>query len=205
MVKCVGGGGRTGCTHPPGVCQDPAPPPWPMSNKHDTDKIVQALAFRGTPFEHLRVFPLRSEAGSSYRKRELNLNLSGKEIYYMNDSILLVKNMLCSKLHCQKVLIELSSHMKSRAPLAGGARSMPMSPTRSRPTSSIGPPGGRQAQVGGKVVPPRPATASAGTRQVPPFSPRNPDQKVLAETKFQKIGESSGILVCHVTPQDPEP
>jgi len=35
-------------------------------------------------------------------KRELNLNLSGNEVYYTNSLILLVKNMLCSKLHYQK-------------------------------------------------------------------------------------------------------
>ena len=35
-------------------------------------------------------------------KRELYQNLSGNEVYYTNSSILLVKNMLCSKLHCQK-------------------------------------------------------------------------------------------------------
>ena len=35
-------------------------------------------------------------------ERELNRNLSDNEVYYTNSSILLVKNMLCSKLHCQK-------------------------------------------------------------------------------------------------------
>ena len=35
-------------------------------------------------------------------KRDLNLNLSANEVYYTNSLILLVKNMLCSKLHCQK-------------------------------------------------------------------------------------------------------
>ena len=35
-------------------------------------------------------------------KRDLNLNLYGNEIYYTNYLILLVKNMLCSKILCQK-------------------------------------------------------------------------------------------------------
>ena len=102
----------------------------------------------------------------------------------MNSLKLLVKNMLCSKLHCQKVLIELSSHMKSRAPLAGGARSMPMSPTRSRPTSSIGPPGGRQAQVGGKVVPPRPLLGSARSL---PSSPATLIVKCWQKPSFRRL------------------
>ena len=33
-----------------------------------------------------------------------NLKLSGNEVYYIIFKILLVKIMLCSKLHCQKVL-----------------------------------------------------------------------------------------------------
>ena len=35
-------------------------------------------------------------------KRELNYRLSGNEGYNANSLILLVKNMLCSKPHCQK-------------------------------------------------------------------------------------------------------
>ena len=38
----------------------------------------------------------------SNMKRELNSNVSSIEISYMNYLILLVKNMLCSKLHFQK-------------------------------------------------------------------------------------------------------
>jgi len=38
----------------------------------------------------------------SYMKRDLNQNFSGNEVYYTNSLILLVKNMLFSKLHCQK-------------------------------------------------------------------------------------------------------
>ena len=38
----------------------------------------------------------------SYIKRELNQNLSGDEVYYANSLILLVINMLCSKLHYQE-------------------------------------------------------------------------------------------------------
>ena len=51
-------------------------------------------------------------------RRKLNLNLSGDEVYYTNSLILLVKNMLCSKLDCQKALIELSFHLKSQRVLA---------------------------------------------------------------------------------------
>ena len=35
-------------------------------------------------------------------KRELDHNLFGNEVYRTNSLILLVKNMLCNKLHCQK-------------------------------------------------------------------------------------------------------
>ena len=38
----------------------------------------------------------------SYMKRKLNRNLSGNEISYANSLILLVKNVLCSKVHCQQ-------------------------------------------------------------------------------------------------------
>ena len=37
-----------------------------------------------------------------YMKREVNQNVSGDEVYYTNSLISLVKNMLCSRLHCQK-------------------------------------------------------------------------------------------------------
>jgi hypothetical protein len=40
----------------------------------------------------------------SFIKRELNQNLSGNEVHYTNSLISQVKNMLCSKLHCQKEL-----------------------------------------------------------------------------------------------------
>ena len=38
----------------------------------------------------------------SYRKRALHWNLSGNEVYDTNPSILRVKDMLCSELHCQE-------------------------------------------------------------------------------------------------------
>ena len=41
----------------------------------------------------------------SYITRELDENFSGNEGHNPNSSILPVKNMLCSKLHCQIVLI----------------------------------------------------------------------------------------------------
>ena len=36
-----------------------------------------------------------------YEKR-IELKLSSSEVYHMNSLILLTKNMLCNKLHCQK-------------------------------------------------------------------------------------------------------
>ena len=51
-------------------------------------------------------------------KRESNSNLSGNELYYTNCSILLVKNMLCRELHCQKgfnlILFSYSTVMSAR-------------------------------------------------------------------------------------------
>jgi len=41
-------------------------------------------------------------AGESNRKRVSISNLSGNEVYYKNALILLIKIMLCSKLHYQK-------------------------------------------------------------------------------------------------------
>ena len=38
----------------------------------------------------------------SYMKRDINKNLPGNEVYYTNALILLIKIMMCSKLHCQK-------------------------------------------------------------------------------------------------------
>jgi hypothetical protein len=35
-------------------------------------------------------------------QKELNRNPSGNEIHYTNSLMLLVNNMLCSKLHCQR-------------------------------------------------------------------------------------------------------
>ena len=39
-------------------------------------------------------------------KREFNQNLSKNEVDNTNSVVLLIKNMLCSKLHCQKFLID---------------------------------------------------------------------------------------------------
>ena len=43
-------------------------------------------------------------ANEFYLERESNQKLSGNEVYYTNSLILLVENVLCSKLHCQKGL-----------------------------------------------------------------------------------------------------
>ena len=59
-------------------------------------------------------------------KGKLNLNLSVNKVYYTNHLILLVKNMRCSKLHCQKdfdaiLFLHKISHWRelfSRRPLA---------------------------------------------------------------------------------------
>ena len=50
--------------------------------------------------------------GEINMKRELNQILSGNGIHHLNSLILLKKNMLCSKLHCQKVLIEHPFHIR---------------------------------------------------------------------------------------------
>ena len=47
-----------------------------------------------------------------YMKRESNQNFLGNEVYYTNCLILLVKSMLCSKLHCQKALIKFPFYMR---------------------------------------------------------------------------------------------
>ena len=43
----------------------------------------------------------RSRLTGIYIKRELNSSLSGNAFHYTNSWILLVKNLLCSELHCQ--------------------------------------------------------------------------------------------------------
>ena len=48
-----------------------------------------------------------------------NLKLSGNEVYYTIFVILLVKIMLCSKLHCQRVLNWNTFHIKPRNPKPG--------------------------------------------------------------------------------------
>ena len=52
-------------------------------------------------------------------KRELNQNL-GDEVDYTNSLILLVKNMLCSKLHDQKGLNSISFSYQFEAAMAQG-------------------------------------------------------------------------------------
>ena len=47
-----------------------------------------------------------------HKKTESKQNFSGNEVHNTKTLILLVKNMLCSILHCQKVLIRFSVHMK---------------------------------------------------------------------------------------------
>ena len=50
-----------------------------------------------------------------FHGKRINSNLSGNEVYYTNSSILLVKNMLCSTLHCRTDfdLILFHSHIRS--------------------------------------------------------------------------------------------
>jgi hypothetical protein len=50
-------------------------------------------------------------------KMELDQNFSGNEVYNTNSSILFVKNMMCSKLHCQKGLLHIRAESGG---LAGG-------------------------------------------------------------------------------------
>ena len=46
-------------------------------------------------------------------EKAFGLKLSGNDIYYTNSLILQVKNMLCSKVHGYKVLIQKPFHMRS--------------------------------------------------------------------------------------------
>ena len=53
----------------------------------------------------------------SYTKRVSILKTSGNEVYYTNYLILLIKMMLCSKLHCQKFFkLKIFSHKTSHRP-----------------------------------------------------------------------------------------
>ena len=54
----------------------------------------------------------------SDRKRGLDWILSGNEVYYTNSSMLLVKKMLCGRLHRQKGLNLISFHISSCCSLA---------------------------------------------------------------------------------------
>ena len=54
------------------------------------------------PPAQLQVRAADHQPSRSYMKAELNENLSGIEVYYANSLMLLVKNMLCNKRHCQK-------------------------------------------------------------------------------------------------------
>ena len=45
-------------------------------------------------------------------KGELNQKPSGNEVCYTNSLISLAKNMLCSKIHCQKVVIQFPFHIR---------------------------------------------------------------------------------------------
>ena len=53
-------------------------------------------------------------------KRELDQNPSGDKVYYTNSLTLLVKNMLCSKLHDQKSLNSISFSYKFEAAMVRG-------------------------------------------------------------------------------------
>jgi hypothetical protein len=58
-----------------------------------------------TPAIELRVCtPGVATGAENLIEKCFNLKLSGNEVYYTNSLILVVKIMLCSKLHCQKVL-----------------------------------------------------------------------------------------------------
>ena len=54
-----------------------------------------------------------------YLKRELNSILSSDGVYYTNPLILLIKNMLCSKNHCQKGFNPIPFSYKVPGVLAG--------------------------------------------------------------------------------------
>ena len=71
---------------------------FPSSLSGGMGKHVSALDNRGldTPSKHL------ANGLHASMKRELIQNLFGNKVYYTNSLILLVNNMLCSKLPCQK-------------------------------------------------------------------------------------------------------
>jgi hypothetical protein len=52
------------------------------------------------------------ETRGFHTKRELDSNLSGDEVYYTACSLPVIVKNLCSKLRCQKVLIEFSFHIR---------------------------------------------------------------------------------------------
>jgi hypothetical protein len=57
------------------------------------------------PLAIARVSKMKATMELFCMERGLNQKLSGNVVYYTNFLILLVKNMLCSQLHCQKILI----------------------------------------------------------------------------------------------------
>ena len=57
-------------------------------------------------------------------KKGIKFKLAGNQVYYTNPLILLVKNLLCRKIHCQKVLIFIPfsyeiSHLGPRGRFGG--------------------------------------------------------------------------------------
>ena len=73
--------------------------------------LVSCFGFRVPGSQHLASGFMSSISGFGFQisgvggfhmKRESNQNVSGSDVYYKNSLILLVENMLCSKLLCQK-------------------------------------------------------------------------------------------------------
>ena len=58
----------------------------------------------GLPFAPSFSLRFPPASGQILKERSFNFKLSGNEVYCTNASLLLIKIMLCSKLHCQKVL-----------------------------------------------------------------------------------------------------
>ena len=64
--------------------------------------LVRPALARETPVHH-RGLPGLTRTSYARDQKRIKLKLSFDEVYYTNYLILLVKNMLSSKLHCQKV------------------------------------------------------------------------------------------------------
>ena len=97
--------------------------------------------------------PCRADAhqDQSYIKRGLNQNSSSDEFHNMNSLRLLIQNMLCSKLHCQKILISFPFHTKSALPPSPARRNLSLGSGSRLPRK---PHSRKRRRAVGKLLPP---------------------------------------------------